>query len=138
MRRCIKLLGEAAIYHFISGLPRSGSTLMGAILRQNRRFHAGMSSPVASLFEGIIAQVSAGSEISTMVNTGQRARLLRGLFDSYYAEVKADVIFRYQPRLVRAIAGSDDIVSGSESHLLRARCRLGDGLARTSVSRQCV
>ena len=52
-----------------------------------------MSSPVASLFEGIIAQVSAGSEISTMVNTGQRARLLRGLFDSYYAETTADVIF---------------------------------------------
>ena len=75
----MKLPGEAAIYHFISGLPRSGSTLMGAILRQNPRFSAGMSSPVASLFEGIIAQVSAGSEISTMVNTAQRGRLLRGL-----------------------------------------------------------
>jgi len=28
-------------YHFISGLPRSGSTLLAAILRQNLRFHAG-------------------------------------------------------------------------------------------------
>jgi sulfotransferase len=25
--------------HFISGLPRSGSTLLAAILRQNPRFH---------------------------------------------------------------------------------------------------
>ncbi|MBU0835751.1 MAG: sulfotransferase, partial [Gammaproteobacteria bacterium] len=28
-------------YHFISGLPRSGSTLLAALLRQNPRFHAG-------------------------------------------------------------------------------------------------
>ena len=32
--------------HFISGLPRSGSTLLAGILRQNPRFHAGMTSPV--------------------------------------------------------------------------------------------
>ena len=31
--------------HFISGLPRSGSTLLSAILRQNPRFYAAMSSP---------------------------------------------------------------------------------------------
>ena len=46
-------------FHFISGLPRSGSTLTGALLRQNPRYHAGMSSPIANLFEGIIGQVSA-------------------------------------------------------------------------------
>ena len=80
-------------FHFISGLPRSGSTLMSAILRQNPRFHAGMSSPVASFFESIIAMVSAGSEISSMVDQDQRARLLRGLFDSYYADVDRPVIF---------------------------------------------
>ena len=66
---------------------------MSAIFRQNPRFHAGMSSPVASLFEGIIAQVSAGTELSTMVNQDQRARLLKGLFESYYADVAKPVIF---------------------------------------------
>ena len=81
------------MFHFISGLPRAGSTLTAAILRQNPRFHAGMSSPVASLFDHLIAQVSAGSELSTMVNEAQRARLLRGLFDSYYADHKQPVIF---------------------------------------------
>lgn len=80
-------------FHFISGLPRSGSTLLGAILRQNLRFTAGMSSPIASLFEGIVNQVSAGSELSRMVDGPQRARLLRGLFDSYYADTSAEVIF---------------------------------------------
>jgi sulfotransferase len=80
-------------FHFISGLPRSGSTLLSAILRQNPRFHAGMSSPVASFFESIIAQVSAGSELSTMVDQDQRAWLLKGLFFSYYANVEKPVIF---------------------------------------------
>lgn len=80
-------------FHFISGLPRSGSTLMGALLRQNPRFHAGMSSPVASLMEGVISQVSAGSELSSMVNDAQRADIIRGLFDSYYRNHAQPVIF---------------------------------------------
>ncbi|MGD1926870.1 MAG: sulfotransferase [Paracoccaceae bacterium] len=80
-------------FHFISGLPRAGSTLTAGILRQNPRFHAGMSSPIAGLFEGIISQVSAGSELSTMVSQEQRARFLRGLFDSYYADYENEVIF---------------------------------------------
>ena len=84
---------QAHTYHFISGLPRSGSTLTSAILRQNPRFHAAMTSPVAGLFEGIIAQVSAGSELSTMVDQKQRAQILRGLFDSYYADYEHPVIF---------------------------------------------
>ncbi|HFC05192.1 MAG TPA: sulfotransferase, partial [Rhizobiales bacterium] len=80
-------------FHFISGLPRSGSTLTAALLRQNPRFHAGMSSPVASLFDGIIAQVSAGTELSSTVDEPQRIRLLKGLFDSYYADHDEPVIF---------------------------------------------
>ena len=52
-----------------------------------------MTGPVAGLFEGVLNQVSAGSEMSTMVNDTQRARILRGLFDSYYADVERPVIF---------------------------------------------
>lgn len=80
-------------FHFISGLPRSGSTLTAALLRQNPRFHAGMSSPVASLFESVISQVSAGSELASIVDEAQRIRILRGLFESYYAEQEEPVIF---------------------------------------------
>ena len=80
-------------FNFISGLPRSGSTLTAALLRQNPRFHAGMSSPVAGLFEGVIGQVSAGTELSTMVNQDQRQRILSGLFNSYYADQASPIIF---------------------------------------------
>jgi sulfotransferase len=73
-------------YHFISGLPRSGSTLLAALLRQNPRFHAGMTSPVGSLFSGMLNQFSAGSEFGPVITQAQRKRLLAGLFGNYYAE----------------------------------------------------
>nr|WP_207202169.1 MULTISPECIES: sulfotransferase [unclassified Pseudomonas] len=81
-------------FHFISGLPRSGSTLLSAILLQNPRFHAGMTSPVGSLFASVLGQCSAGSEFGSVIDTAMRRRLLGGLFNSYYAD-KADkpVIF---------------------------------------------
>ncbi|NAT17884.1 sulfotransferase family protein [Pseudomonas syringae pv. actinidifoliorum] len=81
-------------FHFIAGLPRSGSTLLSAILLQNPRFHAGMSSPVGSLFASILGQCSAGSEFSSVINTDVRRRLLRGVFESYYADkADKDVVF---------------------------------------------
>lgn len=73
-------------YHFISGLPRAGSTLLAAILRQNPRFHAGMTSPVGTLFAAILQQFAAGTEFGSTVTQDQRRRLVRGLFDSYYAD----------------------------------------------------
>lgn len=82
----------ARTYHFISGLPRSGSTLLSAILRQNPRFHAGISSPVASLAAGLLGQVSAGSEFAALVDARQRRALLRGLFDAYYADHPQPVV----------------------------------------------
>ncbi|QEI04818.1 sulfotransferase [Pigmentiphaga aceris] len=75
-----------AQFHFICGLPRSGSTLLSALLRQNPRFHAGMSSPVGNLLNGMLGQLGAGSEFGPLVTTEQRRRLGRGLFDAYYAD----------------------------------------------------
>lgn len=74
------------VYHFISGLPRSGSTLLAALLQQNPRFHAGMTSPVGALLSSLLAQFSAGSEFGPVITRDQRRRLLKGLFENYYAD----------------------------------------------------
>jgi sulfotransferase len=79
--------------HFISGLPRSGSTLLAALLRQNPRFEANMSGPLAGLFGSLLAEMSARNEFSVFIDDIQRQRLLRGLFDSYYADCQAEVVF---------------------------------------------
>lgn len=78
-----------AAFHFISGLPRSGSTLLAALLLQNPRFHAGMTSPVGTLFTGMLDHFSAGSEFGPVIDQSMRRRLLRGLFDTYYADAAA-------------------------------------------------
>jgi len=73
--------------HFISGLPRSGSTLLGAILRQNPKIHAGMSSPVAPMFQRLIAAMGPQNEFSVFLTERQRRNILRGLVENYYAEL---------------------------------------------------
>jgi len=70
--------------HFISGLPRSGSTLLAAILRQNPRFHAGMSSPVGSLFMAMQGAMSRRNEAAVFIDEDQKQELLKGVFDNYY------------------------------------------------------
>ena len=80
-------------FHFISGLPRSGSTLLSAILRQNPRFHCGVTSPVASFFSAIVSQVSVGSDWAPQGSTDQRRTILHGLFESYYAAHPQPVVF---------------------------------------------
>ena len=80
-------------FHFISGLPRSGSTLLSALLRQNPRFYAGVTSPVASLVGSLLDQVSVGSEWGPQVDVDRRRALLRGIFTSYYAGIDQEVIF---------------------------------------------
>jgi sulfotransferase len=52
----------ASAYHFISGLPRSGFTLLSAILRQNPRFYADISLPVNPFVSGELNTVTAGGE----------------------------------------------------------------------------
>ncbi len=71
-------------FHFISGLPRSGSTLLAGILRQNPRFHAAMSSPVAPMMNGCLESMGAGTEFSTFFDEAKRKRVCRGLFEAYY------------------------------------------------------
>ena len=79
---------------FISGLPRSGSTLLAAVLRQNPALHAAMSSPVAPLMETLWAAMGAGSEAALLVDDAQRRAMLRAVFDAYYADVAPDrVVF---------------------------------------------
>lgn len=81
-------------FHFISGLPRSGSTLLAAILRQNPRFHASMTSGLGALVSGAMQIMSPGSEVALTLEDGQREDILSSLFAAYYKRLaNRDVIF---------------------------------------------
>jgi sulfotransferase len=80
--------------HFISGLPRAGSTLLSAILRQNPRFRAGMTGPVGSLVEAMLRSMSMSNETAIFISDAQREALLRSVFATFYADVPKDhVVF---------------------------------------------
>ena len=71
-------------FHFISGLPRSGSTLLAALLRQNPALHANITSPVGSMVTALLGDMSAGNESAVFFTQAQREAVLRGVFTSYY------------------------------------------------------
>lgn len=70
--------------NFISGLPRSGSTLLAAILRQNPRFHAAAQSPVAELFMSLQKSMSGASDSSVFISDVQREMILKSCVETYY------------------------------------------------------
>ena len=77
--------------HFISGLPRSGSTLLAALLRQNPRLRAGMSSPVAVLCERVLPVMGHG-EYATTFDDARRRQVLAGIVAGYYAEMPPEAV----------------------------------------------
>ena len=79
-------------HYFISGLPRSGSTLLAGILRQNPQFHAAMSSPVAPMMNSALEQMGANSEFASFFDEAKRKRICRALFDAYYQEQSASSV----------------------------------------------
>lgn len=80
--------------HFISGLPRSGSSLLGALLHQNPRFYANISGPVGSMFNVLLGNMSGRNEFSVFLTDDLRQRVLRGIFSSYYDGLTdAEVVF---------------------------------------------
>jgi sulfotransferase len=81
-------------FHFISGLPRSGSTLLAAILKQNPRFQAGMTSPVADIMGVVVAEMSSKNDFSFAISDEARVSVLRGLVANFYAaQGGAEVVF---------------------------------------------
>nr|USU31145.1 sulfotransferase [Methylobacterium sp. OTU13CASTA1] len=74
--------------HFISGLPRSGSTLLAALLRQNPALHANITSPVNSMVGALLGEMSAGNESAMFFTDAQRRAVLQGVFTNYYNSIE--------------------------------------------------
>jgi len=79
-------------FFFISGLPRSGSTLLSAILRQNPEFYADISSPIQNLISASI-NIITGHESNHLIDEERRKDILRATFNAYYAVVNQPTVF---------------------------------------------
>lgn len=92
--------------HFVAGLPRSGSTLLAAILRQNPAFHAAMSSSLSELFVSALRTMSM-SETAFFLSDSQRARILSAIVQAYYCDLSGRTLFdtgRIWPSYISSLA----------------------------------
>jgi len=58
--------------------------LLAALLRQNPRFHAAMTSPVGGLVDRMLEAISEDNEFSTFISLEQKRALILSIFSAYY------------------------------------------------------
>lgn len=80
-------------YYFVSGLPRSGSTLLCNILAQNPRFHTTSTSGVMDVIFGVRNSWDHHIEFRANPNAAAKLRVMRGILDSFYADIERPVVF---------------------------------------------
>jgi sulfotransferase len=79
-------------YHFIAGLPRSGSTLLSAIFNQNPAMTASITGPAASILNAVQAAVSERNEAAGFLTDEHRRKLLRHAIIDCHGDDKAIVL----------------------------------------------
>lgn len=80
-------------YHFITGLPRSGSTLLSSILKQNPKFHASITDPLATLVKGALDTMQEGPGMRHEVPADRRETTLKHMVEGFYSGIDKSVIF---------------------------------------------
>lgn len=80
-------------HYFISGLPRSGTTLLSTILNQNPLFQASISGPLARFSHAIIEESSSQGGYRYQCDEAKRKKLIQGLFSNYYDNPSKQVFF---------------------------------------------
>jgi sulfotransferase len=81
-------------YHFISGLPRSGSTLLVSVLNQNPRFFAEITNPLCDFVREVVTTCTSLDPSFNSICPPERLKSsIEGLFAGYYASKKDKEVF---------------------------------------------
>lgn len=79
--------------HFLSGIPRSGSTVLAAILNQNPQTHVSTTSGLVHALDGLAnTWHSAGLLNENDKDRTKLAQTMRGMIDAFYEDSPAPVI----------------------------------------------
>lgn len=79
-------------YYFMSGLPRSGSTLLSSILNQNPNIHSGPSSPVVGMMLTLENLLSTDELFLAYPKPEQAGKIISSVIENYYSDVDKPVI----------------------------------------------
>jgi sulfotransferase len=80
-------------YYFIAGLPRSGSTVLSAILNQNPRFYSGPSSPISGLMVQVEQILMNDQLFLAYPNQNRGKEIVSNMIHNFYYDIKTPVIF---------------------------------------------
>ena len=79
-------------YFFLSGLPRSGTTLLGAILEQNPDIYVGATSPVLEFLLSFDNTFNFNKTYHAFPKEDFRIRTLSRIPDDWYSDVDSSII----------------------------------------------
>lgn len=79
--------------YFVAGLPRSGSTLMINLLKQNPKIHGEAVSSLCSIFSSIHYSWNKLEANREYPNLNAKCNTLLGVLNSYHAEHGRDIVF---------------------------------------------
>lgn len=96
---------------FMAGLPRSGSTLLGALLGQNPRIHTEPASPLMEMIVAINGSLERNEHYHAYPKPTALYGLIGGLFDSYYSHTSKPVIVDKNRGWPTQIAGLEQCVT---------------------------
>ncbi len=80
----VRNIRSLARFHFIGGLPRSGVSVLTALLNQNPRFVAGNHGPAAPVFGKMVELLSKSGPETDLLDDAQKIALWRGVIDAVY------------------------------------------------------
>lgn len=81
-------------YYFLSGLPRSGSTLLSSILSQNKLIYAGGNSHLCQLMWDMQVNVNTNASQQILANNKSYVKnhLVGSIPHIYYSDVNQNII----------------------------------------------
>jgi sulfotransferase len=79
-------------YIFESGLPRSGSTLLSAILNQNPDIHCGAISPVLEIMYHTEQYFKNSEQALAYPKPEQHHKIISSVMDNYYSDIDKSII----------------------------------------------
>ncbi len=79
--------------YFISGLPRSGSTLIANLLKQNPEIHGESVSSLSSIFGTVNANWGNIDSNKEYRNDKAKTGVLNGILEGYYSHIDKPIVF---------------------------------------------
>lgn len=96
--------------HFISGLPRSGSTLITNILKQNPNIHGESVSSLSAIFGTVNANWSSIEANQEYPNFDAKRGVLSGILQGYYSHINKSIVFDKDRGWIPLLAPLEEII----------------------------